>query len=150
MQHIDFLINASPQILDYPRTRKMANEATKQPNAELVDAVRHWVHFDNLAETLTKQVTNARTMRNSFEEKIIQLLDATGMKNAVLQLNGATLQKQTKFKASDLTWGFLEEQLKDYFSSKGNLDESKQIIEYIQKRRGGKNVESLKKTLQNK
>jgi hypothetical protein len=125
----------------------MSLETTKQPNAELIDSVRHWVHFDNLAETLTKQVTNARNMRNSFEEKIMKLLDAAGLKNAVLQLNGATLQKQTKFKASDLTWGFLEEQLKDYYASKGKPDESKQILEFMHKRRGGKSVDSLKKTI---
>ena len=125
----------------------MSLETTKQPNAELIDSVRHWVHFDNLAETLTKQVTNARNMRNSFEEKIMKLLDAAGLKNAVLQLNGATLQKQTKFKASDLTWGFLEEQLKDYYASKGKSDESKQILEFMHKRRGGKSVDSLKKTI---
>lgn len=122
----------------------------KQSNSELIDAVRHWVHFDNLAETLTKQVTNARNMRNSFEEKILKLLEAPEMKNVVLQLNGATLQKQSKFKASDLTWGFLEEQLKDYYLAKGRPDETKQIIEFIQKRRGGKNVDFLKKTVASK
>jgi hypothetical protein len=117
------------------------------PQAELVEAVRHWVHFDNLAETLTKQVTNARNMRTTFEEKILRLLDTSGLKNAVLQLNGATLQKQTKFKASDLTWGFLEEHLKEYYAHKSKPDEYKQVLEFIQTRRGGKNVDSLKKTL---
>ena len=115
--------------------------------SEIIDAVRHWVHFDNLAETLSKQITNARNMRTTFEDKILKLLEAPGFKNAVLQLNGATLQKQTKFKSSDLTWGFLEDQLKDYFSTKGKPDETKQILEFIHKKRGGKNVEFLKKTL---
>ena len=100
----------------------------KQSNSDLIDAVRHWVHFDNLAETLTKQVTNARNMRNTFEEKILKLLEAPGLNNAVLQLNGATLKKQTKFKPSDLSWGLLEEQLADYFLTKGKPDETKQII----------------------
>ena len=125
----------------------MSLETSKQPNAELIDAVRHWVHFDNLAETLTKQVTNARNMRHTFEEKVLRLLDTSGLKNAILQLNGATLQKQSKFKPSDLTWGFVEEQVKEYYASKGKPDESKQIIEYMQKRRGGKNIDSLKKTV---
>ena len=122
----------------------------KQSNSDLIDAVRHWVHFDNLAETLTKQVTNARNMRNTFEEKILKLLEAPGLNNAVLQLNGATLKKQTKFKPSDLSWGLLEEQLADYFLTKGKPDETKQIIEFIQKRRGGKNMDYLKKTITDK
>jgi preprotein translocase subunit SecY len=29
--------------------------APPAPSSDLVDAVRHWVHFDNLAETLQKQ-----------------------------------------------------------------------------------------------
>jgi len=132
--------------IDLPKQSQITNP-NPNPNADLIDAVRHWVHFDNLAETLTKQVTNARNMRNTFEEKILKLLEAPGLKNAVLQLNGATLQKQTKFKSSDLTWGFLEEQLKDYYLAKGKQDESKQILEFIHKRRGGKNVDSLKKTI---
>lgn len=128
-------------------TNTKQSQSQSQPQTELIEAVRHWVHFDNLAETLTKQVTNARNMRNTFEEKILRLLDTPGLKNAVLQLNGATLQKQTKFKASDLTWGFLEEQLKEYYQHKNRPDEYKQVIDFIQKRRGGKNVDSLKKTL---
>jgi hypothetical protein len=123
----------------------MSAEQTK-PNAELVDAVRHWVHFDNLSETLTKQVTNVRNMRASFEEKILRLLDSSGLKNAVLELNGATLQKQTKFRPSDLTWGFLEEQLQAYYTQKGRPEEYKQVYEFLQKRRTGKQVDSLKKT----
>ena len=89
-------------------------------------------------------------MRNTFEEKILKLLEAPGLNNAVLQLNGATLKKQTKFKPSDLSWGLLEEQLADYFLTKGKPDETKQIIEFIQKRRGGKNMDYLKKTITDK
>jgi hypothetical protein len=115
-------------------------------NSELIETVRHWVHFDNLAENLTKQVMNARSMRNSFEEKVLKILDSSGMNSAILHLKGATLQKQTKFKASDLTWGFLEEQLKEYYKQKNKVDETAQVMEFIQKNRGGKNVEFLKKT----
>jgi len=117
-------------------------------NADLIDSVRHWVHFDNLAEALSKQITNARNMRNNFEDKILKLLEAPGLKNAVLQLNGANLQKQTKFKASDLTWGFLEEHLHEYHKAKGKPDDTKLIVEFLQKNRGGKHVDYLKKTIQ--
>jgi aspartate/methionine/tyrosine aminotransferase len=117
------------------------------PKDELINAVRHYVHFDNLAETLTKQVTNARSMRADFETKVITMLEAQGMKNAVLQINGATLQRQTRFQSTNLSWSFLEEQLHEYYKSKGRPDETPAIMDFIQKRRGGKSVDYLKKTL---
>ena len=121
--------------------------AAPRAQTELVDAVRHWVHFDNLAETLTKQVGNARTMRTRFEEAIMKMLDTSGMKNAVLQINGANLQCQTSFRSTNLSWGFLEEQLHEYYKAKGKSDETAQIMDFLQKHRGGKQVEFLKKTL---
>lgn len=121
--------------------------STQKPQTELVDAVRHWVHFDNLAETLTKQVSNARVMRNKFEEAILKLLESSGLKNAVLQINGANLQRQSQFKSTNLSWGFLEEQLHEYYKVKGKPDETASILEFLQKHRGGKSVEFLKKTL---
>lgn len=117
------------------------------PKDELINAVRHYVHFDNLAETLTKQVTNARSMRAEFETKVITMLEAQGMKHAVLQINGATLQRQTRFQSTNLSWSFLEEQLHEYYKIKGRPDETSAILEFIQKRRGGKSIEYLKKTL---
>ena len=116
------------------------------PNTELVDAVRNYVHFDNLAEALTKQVTNARNMRKTSEEKILTMLDTAGMKTAVLQINGATLQRHAEFKPRDLSWALLEEQLNAYYKGRSQ-NESKAILEFVQKNRGGKTTESIKKTL---
>lgn len=126
----------------------LAAPAGKPPTAqqELVDAVRHWVHFDNLAESLTKQVTNARNMRTQFEEKVLKLLDSTGMRSAVIQITGATLQRQTRSKAADLSWTMLEEQLHEYYKAKGRPDETAAVLEFLQTHRGSKTVEYLKKT----
>lgn len=118
----------------------------QQAQAELVDSVRSWVHFDNLAESLNKQVNNVRTMRSSYEEKILKMLEIQNMRNAVLQINGATLQRQTRIKPTDLSWGFLEEQLHTFYKTQGKPDETAHILEFIQKNRGNKSVEYLKKT----
>ena len=122
--------------------------APKPPTAQqdLVDAVRHWVHFDNLAESLTKQVTNARTMRAQFEDKVLKLLESTGLRNTVIQISGATLQRQTRSKVAELSWTMLEEQLHEYYAAKGRADETKAILEFLQAHRGSKTVEYLKKT----
>ncbi len=116
------------------------------PGAELVDAVRNWVHFDNLAETLQKQVTNVRAKRSEYEDRILHLLDSSGMRNAVLQITGATLQRASKPKQSDLSWTFLESNLHDYYKSKGRPDETAAILDFLQAHRTTKTVEYLKKT----
>ena len=113
----------------------------------LVYAVRHYVHFDNLAETLNKQVSNVRNMRAKFENEILTTLETQGMKNAVLQISGATLQRQTRYQSTNLSWSFLEEQLHEYYKSKGKPDETAGILEFIQSHRGGKAIDYLKKTL---
>ena len=120
--------------------------APTTPQDSLVYAVRHYVHFDNLAETLNKQVSNVRNLRAKFENEILTTLEAQGIKNAVLQISGATLQRQTRYQSTNLSWSFLEEQLNEYYKSKGKPNETAGILEFIQSHRGGKAVDYLKKT----
>ena len=118
-----------------------------KPQTLLVDAVRNWVHFDNLAESLTKQVTNARNLRSQHEANVLKLLETTGMQNATIQITGATLQRSQKSKPTDLSWGYLEEQLHNYYKTKGKPDEANSIISFLHDHRGVKNQEYLKKTV---
>jgi len=117
------------------------------PQQDLVDAVRNWVHFDNLAESLTKQVNNARRMRTDYETKILTLLEATSMLNAVLQINGATLQRKVRVRQTDLSWTFLEEQLHQYFKQRNLNDDTQSIMDHIQASRASENVQYLKKNV---
>lgn len=116
------------------------------PQADLVEAVRHWVHFDNLAESLQKQVTNARAMRAGFEEKILRFLDAGSMRGATLEITGATLTRGMRPKTTDLSWSFLESSLHEYYKSRGKSDETTAILEFIQSKRDTKQIPYLKKT----
>ncbi len=116
-----------------------------KPNPDLTEAVRHWVHFDNLSETLTKQVTNARLMRAKFEEKVLTILDSMSLRNVALEINGATLTRATKKETSNLSWTLLEKSLHEYYKSKGRPDETDAIIEHIQNSREVKTVDYLKK-----
>ncbi len=118
----------------------------KPPQNELVDAVRHWVHFDNLAETLNKQVANVRTKRSEYEEKILKHLESHNMRDAVLQISGAQLQRASTYRSANLSWTLLEEQLHEYYKSRGKADETAAIVDFLQKHRGGKSVDYSKKT----
>jgi hypothetical protein len=117
------------------------------PATELADAVRSWVHFDNMAEHLNKQVYNARTLRSEYENKVLQLLETRNMKQTAIKISGATLQYATRFKRDDLGWTMLKEQLHDFYKTKGRRDETDEILEFLQTTRGGKTVPFLKKTI---
>ena len=119
---------------------KMSN-----PPDDLATAVRQWVHFDNLAENLNKQIANVRTLRGDYETKVLDLMTRQNMRNTSLRINGATLQCATKSKSTDLTWTFLEEQLHEYFKSKPR-DDTSDILAFLHRHRGGKTIEYLKKT----
>lgn len=115
-------------------------------SAELADAVRHWVHFDNLAESLNKQINNIRTLRSQYETRVLELLSASGLKKANLKITGATLSYATRYKQNDLSWTLLEEQLHEYFKSRGLRDDTKDVLTFLHNHRGGRTVDYLKKT----
>jgi hypothetical protein len=115
------------------------------PPDDLATAVRQWVHFDNLAENLNKQIANVRTLRNEYETKVLDLMGKQNLRNASLRINGATLQCATKSKSTDLTWTFLEEQLHEYFRTKGR-DDTAELLTFLHRHRGGRTIEYLKKT----
>ena len=114
------------------------------PQEDLSTSVRQWVHFDNLVESLNKQIANVRTLRNQYEARVLELMAAQNLRNATLRITGATLQCATKSKPTDLSWTFLEEQLHEYFRTKGK-DETAEILAFLHRHRGGKTVEYLKK-----
>ena len=117
-----------------------------KPQTQLVEAVRNWVHFDNLAESLNKQVTNARTLRAHHEGNVLRLLETTGMQNATIQITGASLQRAQRTKPGDLSWGYLEEQLHNYYKTKGKPDETTSVLDFLRGNRGAKIQDYLKKT----
>lgn len=82
-------------------------------NQELIDAVQNWVHFDNLNIMLAKQVVTARNMKNTFEEKILNLLG--NIKR--LRIQGAILEPATRKNSLGLNWTVLEESLHKYYES---------------------------------
>jgi len=108
----------------------------------LIDAVRNWVHFDNLCMMLTRQMGTARNMRASFEEKVLSMM--AGAKR--LRIKGAILEPSTRRNSASLSWTGLEETLHRYYTTKGKPDETAAILEFLKENRTVKSVVYLKKT----
>jgi len=111
-------------------------------NQELIDAVRNWVHFDNLNAMFSKQIQTARNMRNVFEEKILSLLGQTKR----LRIQGAILEPITKKTNAPLNWTTLEESLHKYFEANKRKDETEAILNFMKENRGSKQITFLKKS----
>lgn len=109
---------------------------------ELIDAVRNWVHFDNLYAMLSRQMLNARNMRNSFEDKILSLLGNTKR----LRIQGAILEPCTRKNSVGLNWTVLEDSLHKYYADNKKADETDTILTFLRENRGSKTTVYLKKT----
>ena len=109
---------------------------------ELIDAVRNWVHFDNLNAMLAKQVLTARNMRNTFEEKVLSLLGKTKR----LRIQGAILEPATRKNSIPLNWTSLEESLHKYYANGKKSDETEAILAFLKEHRGSKTTVFLKKS----
>ena len=111
-------------------------------NQTLIDAVRNWVHFDNLCTMLNRQMNTARNMRANFEEKVLTLMGGTKR----LRIQGAILEPANRKSASSLSWTALEEILHKYYTTQNKTDETEAILTFLRENRGSKSVIYLKKT----
>ena len=110
-------------------------------NQALIDAVRNWVHFDNLCSALGRQINTARNMRNTFEDKVLELLGSVKR----LRIQGAILEPATRRSSVSLNWTTLEESLHKYFAEKRRPDETDAILTFLRDNRGTKSTTYLKK-----
>jgi hypothetical protein len=115
---------------------------------ELGNFVRNWVHYDNLATTLSKQTQSARKVRDTFEKTILDKLRANNMENAVIQIQGGRLVIAEEKHNQPLTYTRIEEGLKAYYLEKQKTagrvlpDESAAIMRFL---KGHREVEITKK-----
>jgi len=117
---------------------------TNQQRLQL--AVRAWVHFDNLANTFNKQAQNARAQKQVHEKEVQNILFAMQQSTAILEVNGARLQFQQKETKSNLSWSWLQDNLRAWFmSSESRGKTAEDLFKYLQGRRSTKITESLEK-----
>ena len=117
---------------------------------DLGNWVRNWVHYDNLALGLNRQSTNARKVRDEYENKIITHLQQNSMENAIIQIAGGRLMIHEERHSQPLTLHRIEELLRAYYISKGaasagHLDETPNIMKFIKQQRGFEVNKKLKK-----
>ena len=111
-------------------------------------AVRAWVHFDNLSSNFSKQATNARTQKQIHEKEIQNILGAMKQQHAVLEVNGARLQFQQKESKSNLSWSWLQDQLRAWFTSpeaRNSQSKADDLFKFLQSKRTIKIAETLEK-----
>ena len=121
----------------------VTTEPTNQQR--LQQSVRAWVHYDNLANTFNKQTQNARTQKQVHEKEIQDILFAMKQSEAVLEVNGARLQFQRKETKSNLSWSWLQDNLRAWFSSETRGKTADDLFKYLQMRRSTKITASLEK-----
>lgn len=110
--------------------------------------VRNYVHYDNLASALYKQLQNARKVKDEFETKIISYLQTSNMEKAVIQIAGGRLTVGEEKHSSNLTLTKIEDLLHGYYKSQGreSTDETQAIMKYIKAERGAEVIKKLKKS----
>lgn len=121
----------------------VTHEPTNQQR--LQQSVRAWVHYDNLANTFNKQTQNARAQKQIHEKEIQDTLFAMKQSEAVLEVNGARLQFQRKETKSNLSWSWLQDNLRSWFSSETRGKTADDLFKYLQMRRSTKITETLEK-----
>ena len=127
----------------------VVQEPTNQQR--LQQSVRAWVHYDNLANTFNKQAQNARTQKQVHEKEIQDILFVMKQSAAILEVNGARLQFQRKETKSNLSWSWLQEQLKAWWGQNPTVQGKQEgksaddLFKYLQGRRSTKITDTLEK-----
>lgn len=118
-------------------------------NEALAHNVRGWVHYDNMAASLQKQVTNARKQRDAFEDQITILLKQHQIPNAVIQISGGKLQLQEEKSTSNLTMKNLLESAQSFFREHPEIPNpdkmANELMEHVKQQRTTSTSLRLKK-----
>jgi hypothetical protein len=121
--------------------------ALTDPKARLVQAVRGYIHMDNLVENLNTQATNARELRTKHETEAIGLIKQLGLSSSTIQVSGAQLQVSKKKEPAGLTWTYLEREIPAWATRNGvSATQAASLIKWLQDHREIKEREQLKKT----
>jgi hypothetical protein len=111
--------------------------------------VQSWVHYDNLTSAHNRQSTNARKLRDEFEDKICGALVNTPNEKMIIQIHSGRLQIVEDKHVQPLTQGRLEEYLHEYFTQKTGSPvetETAAIMKFIREHRSTQVTKKLKRS----
>jgi hypothetical protein len=125
---------------------KPAADSATGAKQRLIDAVRAWIHMDNLVETHTTQAANARTLKNKHETDAIALMKEMRLDKSTIQVSGASLTLQKKSHPAALTWGYFEKEAASWAAhARLPAAQAQSLIKWMHDHRETKETESLKK-----
>jgi hypothetical protein len=125
----------------------MTDIVTKDPKQRLIDAIRGWIHMDNLLENHNAQAANARTLKNKHEADAIALMKQMHLDKSTIQVSGASLTLQKKATPGALSWTYLEKEIPAWATRTGiTAVQSQSLIKWLHDHRELKETESLKKS----
>lgn len=120
---------------------------TDDSKQKLATSIRGWIHMDNLVESLTKQATNARSLRTKHEEDAIQTMKRLGLTSSTIQVSGASLQIVKRKSVSGLTWGFLDKEIAEWATAQHiSPTQAQSLIQWLHEHREYTTTETLKKS----
>ena len=112
----------------------------------LGEAVRSWIHMDNLCENHAVQASKAREMRAKHEQDAITYIKALKYEKSTIQVSGAVLELQSKSVAAAPTWGFLEKEITAWSATSGVTSaQTQSLLKWLHAHREIKEVEHLRK-----
>lgn len=124
----------------------MTDIVSKDPKQRLIEAIRGWIHMDNLVENHNAQATNARTLRSKHETDAIGLMKQMRLDKSTIQVSGASLTLQRKSVPGSLSWGYLEKEIPAWATRSGvSAVQAQSLVRWLHDHRELKEVESLKK-----
>jgi hypothetical protein len=116
------------------------------PKTQLVQAIRGYIHMDNLVENLNTQAANARELRTKHETAAIGFIKQLGLTTSTIQVSGAQLQVTTKKEPAGLSWTYLEKEIPIWASKNGvNAAQAASLLVWLKDHREIKEHEQLKK-----
>jgi len=134
-------------ILDPKKLAVTATDPASGSKQRLIEAVRAWIHMDNLVETHTAQASNARTLKNKHETDAITLMKEMRLDKSTIQVSGASLTLQKKSHPAALTWGYFEKEATAWAAhARLPAAQAQSLIKWMHDHRETKETETLKKT----
>jgi len=111
--------------------------APPSQNLETIgNLIRHWVHYDNTIAELNRKIKNLRELKNNYEAQVLKSLQASSMKNPVIQIEGGRILLGEDKTQQPLSYTMLETLLNKYYAAKpGSRPETKEILKFIRENR---------------